>query len=64
MNLYISIRRADNAFIDCAYEIIYLVLPGRVPVRIEVSVLPVRAREDSKADLGNIVVLMRTSLSS
>jgi hypothetical protein len=64
MNLYISISRADNAFINHTYEVIYLVFPGRVPVRIEVSVLPVRAREDSKADLGNIVVLVRTSLSS
>jgi hypothetical protein len=51
MNLYISISTADNAFIDYAYEVIYLVFPGRVPVRIEVSILPIRAREDSKANL-------------
>jgi hypothetical protein len=62
MNLNIPISGFNDACIDHTYKIVYLVLPGRVSVRIEVSVLPVGAREDSKADFRDIVILTRTGL--
>jgi hypothetical protein len=62
MNLQLSVSGVEHTCIHHAYKEVYLILPGSIAVCIKVSILPVGTGEDSKADFGNIVVLVRTSL--
>lgn len=64
MNLHLQISRVTNARKHHTYEEVNLIFPGSIAVSIEVSILPVGTRKNSKTDFGNIVVFVRTGLGS
>jgi hypothetical protein len=64
MNLHLQFSRVKNARRLHAYEKVNLIFPGSITVCIEVTVLPIRTGEDSKANFGDIIVLARTGLCS